>query len=335
MKIPKPRKLKSGNYFIQLMVSGQRISITEASEQQCKDKALLLKAQGRNGLLPILNKPDNITLSQAIDNYILLRSNILSASTISGYREIQRNRFKTVMDEPIRNVPSWQAVVNNEAALVSPKTVKNAWSLAHSALSDAGVDKKDITVSLGQIPKAVRPWLQPDQIKLFLNAIKGDISELTAILALHGLRRSEIYDLKKEDVSKGVIKVRGAMVRGEKEFVHKPTNKSSASTRDVPILIPRLKKLLKSCGTGYVCTEHPSVSYKHINKVCKSLALPEVGFHGLRHSFASLCYHLKISEMEAARLGGWDDITTMHKIYTHLAEVDKSMASKQLKDFFS
>lgn len=334
MKVPKPRKLPSGQWHVQVMVDKVRISVTEPTEQLCKDKALLLKAQGRNGLLK-LTKPTDITLYDAIDNYILLRSNVLAESTIAGYKEVQRNRFKTVMNVPVSSVTNWQAVVNNEAALVSPKTVKNAWSTVHSALLDAGVPSEQIKVKLPKIPKSDRPWLQPEEIKVFLDAIKGKECELPALLALHSLRRSEIYAVKKENISSNTIHVRGAMIRGENGYVQKKTNKSNASSRDVPIMIPRLKELLKQCGDGYLCTEDPTVTYKRINKVCREAGLREVGFHGLRHSFASLCYHLEISAMEAARLGGWDDVNTMFKIYTHLAEVDKTEAARKLKDFFA
>lgn len=335
MKIPKPKRLPSGMWRVQVQVEGQRLSITEPTEQACKDKAMLIKAQGRNGLyVPTLHKAKDITVRQAIDNYILLRTNVLSPSTISGYRDVQRQRFRSVMDSSVDSVKSWQAVVNNEAAIVSPKTVKNAWSVVHSALVDLGVNKEDITVTLPQIPKADRPFLEPEEITKFLEAVKGLPCEMAAILALHSLRRSEIYGLKKEDISRGIIHINGSCVRSGNDFIHKATNKSDAGSRNVPILIPRLKELVKGAAPGLLCTKNPSIIYRQINRVCKENGFREVGFHGLRHSFASLCYHLKISEMEAARLGGWDDINTMHKIYTHLAQSDKTESVSALQNFF-
>lgn len=57
--------------------------------------------------------------------------------------------------------------------------------------------------------------------------------------------------------------------------------------------------------------------------------------HGLRHSFASLAYHMGIPEMMAADIGGWKDLGTMHKIYTHLAERDIAKRSKEFTDYFT
>ena len=334
MKLPEPRQLDSGNWFVRVQVDGKRISITEKTKQRCIDKAMLLKAQGRNGMLE-LHDPVNITLHDAMDNYITVRSNVLSASTIAGYRDIQRLRFKSVMNSPIKNVASWQAVVNAEAKLIAPKTLKNSWSFAHSALKDAGVPEKDIEVSLPQIPKKESVFLDPDEIKRFLEIIKGRECEMAALLALHSLRRSEVRDVKKSDVGMDVIHVRGACVRNENnKFVHQEANKTEASRRDVPIIIPRLRELVNEAPNGYLVTTYPSSTYRQINRLCKKNDLPEVGWHGLRHSFASLCYRLRIPELETARLGGWDDVNTVIKIYTHLAQKEKKSSETKLKRFF-
>ena len=223
MKLPTPKRLPSGMWRGQVQIGKKRLSVTEPTKQMCIDKALLLKAQWQNGLIPKEARSSvDLTLREAINNYILVRSNILSPSTIKGYKDVQKQRFKTVMYLPVESVKNWQAVVNNEAEIISPKTLCNAWSVAHCALEEAGVSKEKIEVSLPKIPKADRPWLEPEEIKAFLAAIKDTNVELPAILALHSLRRSEIYDLKKSDITKGVIRVRGATVRNyEGQYVHK------------------------------------------------------------------------------------------------------------------
>ncbi|MCF0174062.1 MAG: hypothetical protein HUJ95_01860, partial [Bacteroidales bacterium] len=66
------------------------------------------------------------TLSEAIDEYIETRSNILSPATIRGYRIIQRARFTEYMPKPVNAPVDWQRAVNDEVKLCSPKTLKNA-----------------------------------------------------------------------------------------------------------------------------------------------------------------------------------------------------------------
>ena len=71
-----------------------------------------------------------------------------------------------------------------------------------------------------------------------------------------------------------------------------------------------------------------------MEKICKTLGVPNVGAHGLRHSFASLAYHLRFSEMETMEIGGWSDHNTMRKIYTHLARMDRLKAQDSMAQFY-
>jgi integrase len=83
-----------------------------------------------------------------------------------------------------------------------------------------------------------------------------------------------------------------------------------------------------------VCTDAMNSVNKRINTVCRSAGLPEVGMHGLRHSFASLAYHVGVGELETMRLGGWSDPNTMRRIYRHLSEKDKDAAAQKIAAFF-
>ena len=57
MKVPEPRKLSSGNYFIQLRLNGQSIPITAETATECKNIAELTKAEYRAGKKAIKKLP--------------------------------------------------------------------------------------------------------------------------------------------------------------------------------------------------------------------------------------------------------------------------------------
>lgn len=139
------------------------------------------------------------------------------------------------------------------------------------------------------------------------------------------------------DLDKKTIRIKGAMVYAGKEggMVRKKQNKTASSNRVVPI-IPPLEAALRlvECKEGYVIPHYVSMLYKHINAVCRREGLPEVGIHGLRHSFASLAYHLQIPEKIAMEIGGWSDDGTMKKIYTHLAQKDIAERARDFSNFF-
>ena len=71
-----------------------------------------------------------------------------------------------------------------------------------------------------------------------------------------------------------------------------------------------------------------------IKKICRENDLPDAGVHGLRHSFASLAYHLQVPERIAMEIGGRADATTMHKIYIHIAQADIQRSQTAMTDFY-
>lgn len=334
MKVPKAQKMSSGNYFIRMRLGGQEITVTRPTEKEAIRAAELLKAEYRSGK-KLEAAGENPTLRVAIDRYIEARTNVLSPATIRGYRIIQRNRFQSVMDARIDHVYSWQTVVNGEARLCSPKTLKNAFLFVRSVLKENGIDTGN--VHLPQVLLTPREFLDPDQIRVFLEAVKGRECEMAALLALHSLRRSELLALEKNsvDLAKGTITVKGAVVPDENNrYIKKQTNKNVSSARTVPIMIPRLAELVENAPDGQLVTSYANNVGRSINYACKAAGLPEVGVHGLRHSFASLAYHLGLSEKETMEIGGWADHITMHKIYTHVAEKDKLASAQKLLSFY-
>ena len=143
------------------------------------------------------------------------------------------------------------------------------------------------------------------------------------------------------DFDIGTIKVSGAAVKDENsKLVQKDTNKNAASTRVVPIMIPELTTALKAAkakskNTYIINVKSPDTVGDNINSICRQSGLPEVGTHGLRHSFASLAYHLGMSELETMAIGGWSDFATMRRIYTHLSGADKHNAQNKMMQFYN
>lgn len=325
IKVPTPRKLPSGNWFIQLSVNGQRISVTEPTEKACIARAMAIKQD----LLEPVDRSKKPTLSVAIDRYIEARANVLSPSTIHGYRIIQKNRFKSAMSRPVNayDENGWQRIVNQEAKIVSAKTLQNAWRFIASVIYEETGER--YSVRLPQVMSDARPFLEPEQIHIFVEAVHATKYEIPALLALCSLRRSEILALTwdKIDLDAGTILVQGAVVPDENgKYIHKQENKNRSSRRTVPIMIPQLKEALAAAPrtSEYVSTLHPSAILNGINRVCRNASLPEVGIHGLRHSFASLAYHLNMPEKIAMQIGGWENDATMKRIYTHVAKSDVS-----------
>ena len=244
-----------------------------------------------------------------------------------------------MMDTDIFSVRNWQSVVNAEAGRgISAKTLQNEWGLVKSVLDKNKIDTSAVS-SLPQVVQSDMPWLDYEQIKIFLDAVRGDEFELAALFALHSLRRSEVLALTPRHIENDIIHVSGSVVYDKDyKLVTKKENKNTASKRDVSIVIPRLFDLLTDYDKGDIapfikCA--PDTLRTHVNRACVSAGLPKVGMHGLRRSFASLAYHLGWSERQTMAMGGWADLGTVHRIYIKLAEKDKNADIEKMKAFYN
>ncbi len=334
MKTPTAKRLPSGAWFCRVRVDGQDIGITRPTEKEAVAEAMAIKAGIKQA-----SKDRGKTVTKAIDDYIALRQNILSPATIRGYRIIQKHHFQSVMHSKIGSVTDakWKALINMEARDYSAKTLKNAWGFMSSVIREN--TGREVEVSLPQLIPNERPFLDAEEIQVFLAAIKGKPIEIPAMLALSSLRRSEIIalDWKHVDLEKGKLYVEAATVQDEhNKMVQKKETKNCTSRRPVPIIKP-LRDALEAVENkeGLVYKGSISRLYANINKICAQSGLPEVGIHGLRHSFASLSHHLKVPEAEAMEIGGWKDPETMRRIYTHTYKKTRQEYGTAFTNFFA
>ena len=316
--VPAPQVTPSGKYRGRLMVHGERVYITEDSEAAYYIRARAVKA----GMIERAKGSSGRTLGQVIDRFVSDHEAVLSPATVRSYQSMRDNRFAAYMDADAGKIP-WQVMISTEAVQVSPKTVRNAWRLVTASLKYAKIPFDDPV-----LPKPVRSdraFLDFEQIQKLLPAIKGDPCEAVYLLALHSLRLSEILAV---DSVGDVIHVRGAVVRGKNGMIRKELNKTDLSRRDIPVMIPRLRELTLPVQ---VCEKTIN---RHLKSICAAAGLPDVTLHCLRHSFASLAYHLRWTEKSTMQVGGWSTPDVVHEIYTHLAAQDLSDDVKRMREFY-
>lgn len=347
MKIPKARKLPSGSWFIQMRLGGESISVTDIDKKKCEREAMHLKAEYLAGKRTVKQaEPETpvLTLAAAIEEYCKSKSNVLSPATIRGYQNIRKNQLKSIMQSNVFELANyseedWQKIVNEESGKHSPKTVKNSVSFARTI-----IQKKTKTVVPGvTLPAPISAntsFLYADEIPIFVDAVKNTRIAVPALLALSSMRLSEIQALRWENIPENpnFIRTKGAVVPNEKnEMVYKQQNKNTTSARDVPILIPELKEAIQRDRkpSGPVMDFSRAYFLKHVHSICRENKITDVTIHGLRHSFASLAYHLQVPEKIAMDIGGWADSATMHKIYTHIAKKDINRYKTEIASFYS
>ena len=335
MKVPEPKRLPSGNWFIQMRLGGVSVPVTARSKKECISIAELKKSQYRAGIGKIKKLPKDITLREAMTRYINEYSKELSPPTVKAYTQYSGGRFKEYLDQPLGKI-RWQQMIGEELEIVSEKTVWNAWGLVRPSLKFVGYPVPE--VKLAQVPVNERPFLLPDEIKPFCATVKGRPYEIAALIELHGLRLSEMKALTWDDIdlNRKIIYVRGAYVDSLNGFVDKDTNKNPTSTRPVPIMIPQLVDALTAVAdkSGKVVTNHPSVLLRDVKRACRMAGVTICGNHDLRRSFASLCFYMGIPERQIMEWGGWKDRETLHRVYIRLCAAMEDENKKTFEGFF-
>jgi integrase len=165
-----------------------------------------------------------------------------------------------------------------------------------------------------------------------------------------GLRIGEICGLRWDDLDleNEVIKVRRTVQRiyiienGTRKtelIVDNP--KTKTSNREIPmskVLIKLIKPLKKVVNElFYVVTNEakptePRTYRAYYKEFMKSLDMPPLKFHGLRHSFATRCINAGVDVKTASVMLGHSNITTTLSVYVHPnAEQKKSAIDKMFK----
>lgn len=337
-KMPTPKRLPSGSWRVQIVIDGKRVSITADTPGEAQARAIAL----RGGLLDQeKKKPEALTLSAAIDDYIESKSNVLSPSTIRGYDILKRHRFKGLMGGNIYALTrkDVQEAVNEEATICSPKTVSNAYGLLSATLRDNGINM--VGIRLPQKIKKKKQYLQPEDFEKLMTAVRGDKCETAILMAIClGLRTSEIMGLCADcvDVAHSTVTIRRTVVQDrDNKMVLKKGAKNVGSQRTVtcpPFIMQRLAAELPETPTAPVFTFARNTLLRHVHAVCEKAGITDTTTHGLRHTNAAIMRHLGIDDHVAMERGGWSNEATYKKVYSYVFASSGKEADDRISNYF-
>ena len=326
MNLPKARQLKSGSWNIQVTLNGERYSITRPTKKEVEAEATYRIARAETGRQESTNPFETMTVREILDKYIEENAYRLSPVSIQDYRSIQRNRFKGVMDRQW-NVINWERAIANELSKYRHNTVQTAWGVIKTAARSFGLDTYRIRVKFPKTDKQEHAFLTLDQMHVFQKAIRGNQYELPCLLGLLSLRLSEIEGLRRKDIDleRGFINVCHTKIRDTQNhtYFELDKTKTAKSTRTIPLVLnPRIAELVGrlNCKPDDYVVPYTAQSglYRYINKTCEELGFPKIGVHGLRHTFASVCWSQGIPMETCMLYGGWASDTTVKNVYQHL-----------------
>lgn len=140
------------------------------------------------------------------------------------------------------------------------------------------------------------------------------------------------------DFERSTITVKQARVRNrDNEWVSK-TTKTTNSTRTIstPDYIMDLLKAAKGDAgpEDHVVMIQGNCLYQRLKVILKNNGLPDIRFHDLRHTNASVMALLNVPDLYAQKRGGWATDRTMKQVYQHTMESKRSAVDTAIDNYF-
>jgi integrase len=270
-------------------------------------------------LKPLWNIKLNAIKPFHVQNYY---SKLIDEGKKSNSTILKIHRF---LHLALKHAVKWQIVLNNIADAVTP-------------------------------PKAEKVEMKVWDSKTanqFLDLIKDEPIYMAVLLAIHtGMRRGEICALRWRDIDlkKGVIYVQNNLqkVNGKLELVSPKTKKSQRTIVLIRATIKELKKYKKMQKKSKVISIsndflfvwpdgtliYPSYFTDKFKELVKRHSFPEIRFHDLRHTHATMLLQQGVNPKIVSERLGHSNISITLDTYTHVSDTIQKDAVEKLDSLF-
>lgn len=318
----KIEKRASGSYRVRKMYKGQMYTVSFDHKPTQKEAMLAMADE----LQKVQTKHESMDFQSAAEKYIDSKRNVLSPTTIRGYKSSLKTISKKFQEINVHDITALdiQTEINRLSKEHSPKTVRNYHGFISAVLGTFCPNLKICTT----LPQKVKndPYIPSDNdVKQILEYIKDTEFEIPIILACYGLRRSEICALTVDDLDGDVIRINKAKVMDENARWVEKTTKTTSSTREIVVPMEIADKIRER---GRIYRGHPNSITIYLGKAEKRLGIPHFSLHKLRHYFASKMSALNVPEADIMRMGGWETDHVMKSVYRH-SMMDKQEQAKR------
>jgi integrase len=289
--------------------------------------------------------------------------------TYRGYDRLVRNHITPVLGSiklKALNPTHVRGFYRNKTdAGLSPRTVQYVHVTLHKALKQAvndGLVPRNVTEAV-KPPQLRREEIKPltsEQAKVLLRTVRGDRLEALYVLAVTaGLRQGELLRFRWEDLDleRGTLQVRRTLVgskNGNPIFSNPKTAKVKRSVKLTEKALEALKRHRElqleemQCLAGLwqehglVFTTQVGTPINRHNLVTRSFKpfldgadLPEIRFHDLRHTCATLMLCGRIHPKVVQELLGHASVTVTLDTYSHVLPTMQGEAAGKMDSILS
>lgn len=342
--MPTAKKLPSGSWrcrvFSHRDSTGKKIyksftcdDVTIKGKRKCEAMATawsIEKKQLQHG---------DVTFAEAVDLFLKSRENVLSVTTIAGYRSIADNHLERIGHICLSSITQEdiQKEINTAALHLSPKTVRNIHGLISAVLATYRPDMPLHTA----LPQKKRPELSiptDTDIHIVMELAKGTDLELPVLLAAFGtMRRGEICALTTADIHGDIVHIGKSMaLTRDNQWIIK-TPKTYSSDRYVQLPHDVIDLMYKQADEdGRITKYNPNALTHAFRLFLKQNHLKPFRFHDFRHYSVSTLHAAGIPDAYIMQRGGWATDHTLKAVYRHiLADKTAEMNQRAIEHFSS
>ncbi len=251
-----------------------------------------------------------------MEEYVSIKSNVLSPSTVRSYRQLIRMFPDWFLDMNINDLEQSdiQRAVNDYSINHSPKSAKNYNGFIISVLKMYRPQFRPNITLPKRVPKDI---ILPtkEEIMAILTELKDTEYHIPIQLACCGLRKSEIVALNINDLDGNILTINKGMVTGEDNLlIVKDMPKSVASVRQ--IYIPdKLADEIR--GRGYIYKGFPGNILRALHRTQDKLGIERFRLHDLRHFYVSSAHSMGMPDVEIMKAVGHSTDSTTKRVYRH------------------
>jgi integrase len=247
---------------------------------------------------------------------------------------------------------------------LSPATVQKIHAVLHKALVQAlrwnmiPRNATDAVKAPRPAPEEMHP-LSPVEARKLIEAVRGDKLEALYVLAVHtGMRQGELLALKWEDVdlNEEVIRIRHTLVRsGGRISIGEPKTKGSRRTVHLTDAaaealkthleqqleeIERLGDLYRDHGLVFTSQVGTLINPSNLRRrsfapLLQRAGLPQIRFHDLRHTCATLLLSRNVHPKYVQELLGHATVAITLDTYSHMIPGMGNHTARAMEDVFS
>jgi integrase len=358
--------LYMARYTVQTATGAKRITLYGKTRREVDEKLTKAKADRDGGLV---FDADNLKLGEYLARWLAdsVRDTV-RPTTFERYEQLVRLHIRPELGKvKLKNLTSAHVRGLYREKLdagLSPRTVQYVHVTLHKVLKQAiadGLIPRNATEAV-KPPQVRREEMRPltaEQARILFDAAKGDRLEALYVLAVTtGLRQGELLGLKWDDVNfkVGTLQVRRTLTTAKGgPVLSAPKTKGSRRTvrfsqTALEALRSHLERQLEEIdragdlwrenGLIFASESGSPLSRQHVTArrfkpLLKQAGLPEIRFHDLRHTCATLLLSKNVNPKVVSELLGHASIAITLDTYSHVLPTMQESAAKAMEDALS